>query len=112
MNSQKNDEYYRVRIILDIHMFDYTIFVFSTFIYRLPAYSIYWTGCDRVVDILSLIDITLLHTRESIIIEFEYISRYSCTRTTAYACTIDVRFAESIFEILESRFIHFGENTY
>ena len=72
----------------------------------LPTDSIHGTCGDGVVDILSLIDITCLHARESFVVEFEYIARYSSTGTTAYTSTIDVWFSQRLLECIEGVSIH------
>jgi hypothetical protein len=64
----------------------------------LPADRVHWTGRDRVIDVIPFIVLEYLHSRESIIIEFEYSSRYSGTCTTADTGWVHMWFSE-VFEL-------------
>jgi hypothetical protein len=75
---------------------------------RLPTDSIHRTGRDRVIDIISFIGIECLDTRESVIIEFEYGTRYGSTRTTADTCWVHMRLSE-IFELFRGQERHRGK---
>lgn len=78
---------------LSIFMFFEAIIVGSRWIRFLPAYSIYRTSSDRVIDIVSLVVFEWSDTGESLLIELEYIARYGSTRATADTSTVNVRFS-------------------
>ena len=87
-------------------MLSHSASILSSCIHRLPADSIHGTCRDGVIDILSLIGITPLHARESLIIEFEDVPRDSGTGTTSDTGTIHMGFAESGFESIEGFVVH------
>ena len=87
-------------------MFDDSLCIVSILIHLLPTDSVYGTGSDGVIDIMSFVGITLFHPWESLVIEFEHIARDSSTCTTADAGTIDMGFSESCFEGIESFVVH------
>jgi hypothetical protein len=83
---------------LYIHMLYNTVGICSSSICCLPADRIDRTGSDRVIDIFSLVVPEWLDTRESLIIEREYITRDRRTRTTTDTGRVDMRFSECSFE--------------
>ena len=103
MSSHRKEE---LSFSLDVHVLYDTVRIFSTGVCLLPTDSVHRAGCDRVIDILTFIAVTLSHSRKPVIVEFENIPRYCSTGAAAYTCTIDVRFSESFFEFLECLFVH------
>jgi hypothetical protein len=72
---------------------------------RLPTDSVYRAGRDRVIDIIPFIGIECLDARESVIIELEHGTRYSCTCTTADTRRVHMWFSE-IFELFRGQERH------
>lgn len=79
--------------LYNILMFLYSICVFTIFICFLPANCVHRACCNRIVYILSFIRFTVFHDRESLIVEFEDISRNCSTSTATNTCAIYMRFS-------------------